>query len=319
MLRKVLTRFRAYQLGTEGSSFSYLADGYFTLIEARLNDASTPTLANELEACDKKLIDCLHITSWDKDHCEPSELKLILTELAPSKIEYPGYEPHTEAAEESLRIISAYAGSPKRPGVTPTKQKVDPSYIKKLAAANSFAYQDVIYHPKFLTEDNSNDNSTVKLFRRGCFNLASFGDVESEDISSYLREDGILKGEVDVMILAHHGADNGFTTKKFLERVHPTVAICSSNYDNQFEHPREEIRELLHELGIPIFTTKTGDIVIRSLDPHTKKFTVINLIANSEEVSSTNTYTSKKSQYLIHNDDTLRDRRAVHPQWPRQR
>jgi competence protein ComEC len=42
------------------------------------------------------------------------------------------------------------------------------------------------------------------------------------------------------MILAHHGADNGFTTKSFLAHIDPALAICSSDYDN----PREEIREL---------------------------------------------------------------------------
>ena len=36
MVKKIYTRFRAYQLGNAGSSFSYYADGHFTLIEARL-------------------------------------------------------------------------------------------------------------------------------------------------------------------------------------------------------------------------------------------------------------------------------------------
>lgn len=53
------------------------------------------------------------------------------------------------------------------------------------------------------------------------------------------------------MILAHHGADNGFTTKKFIEELNPSVAICSSNYDNEYDHPREEIRKIVlaHALG----------------------------------------------------------------------
>jgi competence protein ComEC len=40
MLKGVKTRFRAYQLGSAGSSFSYFADGHFTLLEARLTDTS---------------------------------------------------------------------------------------------------------------------------------------------------------------------------------------------------------------------------------------------------------------------------------------
>jgi competence protein ComEC len=45
------------------------------------------------------------------------------------------------------------------------------------------------------------------------------------------------------MILAHHGADNGFTTKSFLAHIDPALAICSSDYDNQYAPPCEEIRE----------------------------------------------------------------------------
>jgi competence protein ComEC len=45
------------------------------------------------------------------------------------------------------------------------------------------------------------------------------------------------------MILAHHGADNGFTSKSFLTHIDPALAICSSDHDNQYDRPREEIRE----------------------------------------------------------------------------
>lgn len=37
-IRPVITRFRGYQLGAAGSSFSYFANGIFTLIEARATD-----------------------------------------------------------------------------------------------------------------------------------------------------------------------------------------------------------------------------------------------------------------------------------------
>ena len=35
-----ITRFRAYQLGVKGASFSLAVDDDFTLIEARLNDSN---------------------------------------------------------------------------------------------------------------------------------------------------------------------------------------------------------------------------------------------------------------------------------------
>ena len=69
------TRFRAYQLGNKGSSYSYFDGRRFTLVEGRLTDLSRTRLAAELKVCGKTSIDTLHITSWDQDHCTPSELE----------------------------------------------------------------------------------------------------------------------------------------------------------------------------------------------------------------------------------------------------
>lgn len=47
-MRMKKTRFRAYQLGDKGSSFSYSVDGNFTLIEARLNQTNDPSICDEM-------------------------------------------------------------------------------------------------------------------------------------------------------------------------------------------------------------------------------------------------------------------------------
>lgn len=300
-LEKHYTRFRAYQLGAEGSSFSYYDGSYFTLIEARLNEVNKPNVISELNQCGLSKINCLHITSWDADHCAEKDLKDILL-FEPNKIEYPGYEPHTDTAKACLKLITAYKNEKKDKKVV----RVDPPYIKTLEDAHSWGYKNILFHPKYISE-NSNDNSTVKLFRSGSFNVASLGDVDSNVISASLRTYKTFYSEIDIMILAHHGADNGFTTSAFIKKVQPTIAVCSSNYDNKFEHPKEEIRELLHKNEIPIYTSKTGDIVIVSLPPHTSKFKVFNLISNSTEISSEKIYTTKKSKTLSHNYDTVRN------------
>ena len=56
-MKKIITRFRAYQLGNAGSSFSYFADNHFTLIEARLTEVNKETLKSELKICYKTQID----------------------------------------------------------------------------------------------------------------------------------------------------------------------------------------------------------------------------------------------------------------------
>jgi competence protein ComEC len=289
-----ITRFRAYQLGAEGSSFSYFDGRSFTLIEGRLTETSEQSLQYELKMCGKRTIDSLHITSWDADHCNPKELLIILQKYSPSRVECPGYTPHTDTAKDSRSIIEAYKIATRRNGNEATLNYMTPEYTSTLEYATTFGYTNVLLHPHQTLYPNSNDNSTAMLFRGGSFTVLSLGDVEHPDIAKYIMNLQIVKNQTDVMILAHHGADNGFTSDKFLTEVKPKVAICSSNYDNKFEHPKPEIREILYSNAIPIFTTKTGDVIVRSIDPHAGKFMITNLICNNEEVSSHSLYDSRR-------------------------
>lgn len=205
-MKAVVTRFRAYQLGSAGSSFSYFADGHFTLIEARLNDTNAPSIARELANCGVETIGCLHVTSWDADHCSASELPVLLDALRPAKIECPGYEPSSDNGKDSRRLIRSYEAEQRTTNRLVALQYVTPGFIDGLGFADRLAFSDVFYNPLWLDPDCANNNSTIKFFRTGSFNLLSLGDVESHDISARLRRYTYLNREVDVMILAHHGA-----------------------------------------------------------------------------------------------------------------
>lgn len=305
-LKPVATRFRAYQLGQAGASYSYFADPKFTLVEGMATEINIAQVLKEMENCGKEAIDTLHITSWDTDHCNTAGLEWILKNLKPTRIEFPGYPPHTDTARGCLQTMRDYRKSRANAGATIVVQCMDPPYLRSLEAGKALGYRDIVYHPKELRE-SSNDNSTVKLFRKGSFNVASLGDVEDAGIAAMLRRCNIFKRETDVLVLPHHGADNGFTTRRFLKDVEPKVAICTSNYDNQFDHPRQEIRDMLFEQGIKIFTTKHGDVIVESLPPHTGKYRVVNLKANSTQISSVYEYEAKKRKMLSMNADTLRN------------
>jgi competence protein ComEC len=307
--RQISTRFRAYQLDEAGASFSLAANGHMTVIEARVTDLSRPHLIAEVNHFGNGRIDTLHITSWDTDHCNLGDLEWMIRTLQPRTIEYPGYTPHSDTAREALSVIQSEYRRPGRGNTLPALaiRRIDPEYIGRLVAAENLAYQDVFYHPRSIME-GSNDNSTVKVFRRGMFNVASLGDVEHPNLSAGLRRCKIFQDEIDVLLLAHHGSDSALNSKTFLEKVMPRVAICASNYDNHHDHPRQVVRDTLHELGIAIFTTKTGDVIIESLPQHNQQFRVTNMRAGNTEVSSQRTYTSKKARLLAMNSDTLRNR-----------
>lgn len=275
-----ITRFRAYQLGTPGSSFSYSVDDHFTLIEARLTDISMRGVIAELKLLNKKCINCLHITSWDQDHCDYDELSLILKYLKPQRVEYPGYMPHTDNAKRCKRLIESYQGY---------TEKISPEYIDSLSPGEEKKYNNILYNPICIS-DNSNDNSVVQLFRQGRFSLLSLGDCEDPAIARRLINSKLAK-ESDVMILAHHGADNGFTTKELIDAIRPKIAICSSNYDNQFEHPSQPIRDLLYYSGVTLFTTKTGDVIIECKEDNNVR--AYNMISNNTQISSVKNFTPK--------------------------
>jgi hypothetical protein len=57
MMRSIVTRFRAYQLGVPGSSFSHFADGHFTVIEGRLTEFSKVALVYEMHRCGVEFAD----------------------------------------------------------------------------------------------------------------------------------------------------------------------------------------------------------------------------------------------------------------------
>jgi competence protein ComEC len=314
-LKAIITRFRAYQLGSAGSSFSYFANGRFTLIEARLNDTNARSVTQEMANCGVETAHCLHITSWDSDHCSASELPVVLQTALPAKIECPGYDPASDNGRDSRTIIERYVSQKRNSNRQVELRYITPEYIAGLDAAEQLAFRDVLYNPRWLDENSANNNSTAKLFREGSFNVLSLGDLESHDISSRLRRDKYLGREVDVMILAHHGADNGFTNKRFLQHIEPQLAICSSNYDNQYEHPSQDLRELLHDHGIRLMTTKTGDIIAKSIGDHTGMFRAINLRAGSTEVSSQCDFKSKKARLLSYNVDTIRQLYSSRPSY----
>lgn len=279
---KHYTRFRAYQLGEKGASFSISVDQYFVLIEARYNSVNKSHIIYEMGLSGVAHIDVLHITSWDEDHCKSTELEDIIKELKPSIIECPGYAPHTITGLRSLSIILNSGCKVVR--VTPSIVK--DQFFTRLVG------RDLFFGPTNIENGTTSNNmSVIKLFRIGSFQVLSLGDCEDSDIAEKLMKEEIVTKEIDILILAHHGADNGFTTTDFLKAVNPRVAICACDRDNMYSHPSDKVRSMLSNLGIKYYSTKSGDIIAQSIDKY--NFKISNYITNNEKKDSVETFMNK--------------------------
>lgn len=308
--KPVRTRFRAYKLGKAGSLCSYFAGDHFTLIEAMDSDISRHSLIQELKICGKEHIDTLHITSWDNDHCEANALEWILDTLKPAKIEAPGYLSDSQSAKTCNDLIAQYKAEHSH---TANVIAVTPRHIASLTtaiplgAAATLGYTNILYHPQKIYS-KPNNNSTVKFFRTGAFNVLSTGDIEHHDIGTHLRKCKTLCRELDILILPHHGSAADLMTKELLEDLRPSLAVCTSNTANQYEHPDPAIRKLLNDLGIPLMTTKRGDVVIESRDSHVSKYKAFDLLSDGQTAQNELMFTARKFKLMSMNGDTIRDR-----------
>lgn len=284
------TKFRAFQLNTDGSLFSYYKVNSYFLIEARLPKEGLNILIEDLKQHNKTTVDVLHITSWDADHCSYDDLIQILNKLRPNLIEIPSYEPDTDSGKLCKKTILGYDDIHQK--YKPNVRVMTREFISQLPNAEGRGTTNVVFHSTY-NNKNKNDMSLIKLFRSNGFNVLSLGDCESQEIANSLLKSSLITNEVDVLILPHHGADNGFLTGAFLDMVKPKLAVCSSNHGNEYEHPKPNIRALLSVRNIPLMTTKRGDVIIIQKSGETKA-AAINLISNNEEKEPTKFFTPKR-------------------------
>jgi len=112
------------------------------------------------------------------------------------------------------------------------------------------------------SSNNLNDMSVVLRLCYGDTSFMFMGDAE-EDIETELVNSGFdLKS--DVLKVGHHGSSKG-TSKSFIEKVNPSIAVISCGYDNDYGHPAEDVLYRLKKKGISYLRTDlNGNIIIGS-------------------------------------------------------
>jgi competence protein ComEC len=107
-----------------------------------------------------------------------------------------------------------------------------------------------------------NANSVVVRLDYGDFSMLLPGDAEEQTEHRMLTKDLNLK--VKVLKVAHHGSKYS-TSKDFLERVQPEVAIVSCGDWNRYGHPAQSVLDRLQAIKAKLYRTDLqGEITITS-------------------------------------------------------
>lgn len=103
--------------------------------------------------------------------------------------------------------------------------------------------------PVKIDEENLNDCSAVIKLTYKSNSFLFTGDAEKAELES-IKEDVSAK----VLKVGHHGSYNS-TTKDFLERVTPEIAVISCGKGNDYGHPNKSVLKLLKNAGCEIYRT----------------------------------------------------------------
>lgn len=109
--------------------------------------------------------------------------------------------------------------------------------------------------------ETGNAASLVLEGTYGELDILFTGDVEGEG-ENLLTE--ILEKEYEVLKVSHHGSKNS-TNEKFLEIVHPKLAVISAGRDNRYGHPHEETLVKLEKEGAAVLiTAQSGAVILKA-------------------------------------------------------
>jgi competence protein ComEC len=104
--------------------------------------------------------------------------------------------------------------------------------------------------------DEVNENSLVLHLSFGAFSALLTGDAPTAAEEAAAE----LSGPVDVLKVGHHGSRTS-SSRAFLERTRPTVAVISVGRGNRYGHPHEPVLALLLEQAQQVYRTDRNGTV----------------------------------------------------------
>lgn len=116
--------------------------------------------------------------------------------------------------------------------------------------------------PTSSSYDDLNNYSSVLKITYGSTSFLFMGDAEKLVEKQLINSKADLS--CDVLKVGHHGSSSS-SSKDFLDKSHPKIAVISCGKDNDYNHPHKETIDELSKRNLSIYRTdKIGSIIIES-------------------------------------------------------
>lgn len=214
------------------------------MIDAGPNRAALKMLGDNLSFFEKK-IDVLILSHADLDHY--GGFFEVIKKYHPRVFVYNGVDSVNETFQSlmaliknnGMAVISLKAGDKIKIGNDVLE------IISPLAEAN-------------FSEKNLNNSSLVLRATINGFKALFLGDA----VGSFLEKIK-TNWQADIIKISHHGSKNG-SDLELLNLIKPKIALIGVGKDNRYNHPADEVVNLLENLGVRIFRTdQNGSVSIK--------------------------------------------------------
>ena len=121
-------------------------------------------------------------------------------------------------------------------------------------------FEILALHPYAIKCRDANTESITLRVKGASHSAILTGDLTVAGEKQIMNTEAFLKS--DVLKLGHHGSKTS-SSRQFLDRVQPKLALISSGKNNKFRHPSKEVVRRLDSIGIPYLNTaEQGNISV---------------------------------------------------------
>ena len=238
-----------FDVGQGDTVFIETPQRHRILIDGGPSSIILEKLSKEMSFWDRT-IDLIILTHPEADHL--SGLNEVLKRYKVENILWTGIVRDTAEYKEWLKLINE------------GKAKI---FLAK--AGQKISTRNILLELLFPFENlegkefkDSNNTSIVGKLVFGDISFLFTGDIYKEVEKELIG--GGVDFDSDILKISHHGSRTS-TSEEFLKEVSPEIAIISVGKNNSYNHPHQEVLEILSKYGINVLRTdEQGDIKIIS-------------------------------------------------------